>query len=126
MEFVLTLVWYPWTEGTTGPAGTQGAFKTLDLRVEAAPWPRLPAVGETVFFDDGGAANVEAVGWKLDGIPYLYLGRHYEKKGETLQLWAARGFVERPSPPPPEAEAETTPDAPSPSADEAGQTTRSV
>ena len=91
----MTLVWYPWTEGQGGPAGTQGAFRTLDLDVRDADWPRLPNVGETIFFDDGGAASIEAVGWKLDGTAYLYLGKRYETKGEALPIWVGRGFAER-------------------------------
>ena len=96
MDMVMTLVWYPWTEGQGGPAGTQGAFRTLDLEIRDAEWPRLPNVGETIFFDDGGSANLEAVGWKLDGTAYLYLGKRYEKKGDALQVWMGRGFTERP------------------------------
>ena len=92
----MTLVWYPWTEGQGGPAGTQGEFRTLDLELHDADWPRLPNVGETIFFDDGGAASIEAVGWKLNGTPYLYLGKRFEKRGEMLQLWLERGFAERP------------------------------
>ena len=99
MRAVLTLVWYPWTEGQTGPAGTQGAFRTLDLALDEAPWPRLPGLGETIFFDDGGSAPVEAVGWKLDGTAYLYLGKRYEKRGEALAIWTTRGFTERPQAP---------------------------
>ena len=95
MDMVMTLVWYPWTEGQGGPAGTQGAFRTLDLEIRDAGWPRLPNVGETIFFDDGGAAAIEAVGWKLDGTAYLYLGKRFEKKGEVLQAWLGRGFQER-------------------------------
>ena len=92
---VLTLVWYPWTEGQGGAVGTQGAFRTLDRAIRDTEWPRLPAVGETIFFDDGGAASIEAVGWKLDGTAYLYLGKRYEKTGEPLQMWLGRGFQER-------------------------------
>jgi hypothetical protein len=96
MDMVMTLVWYPWTEGQGGPAGTQGAFKTLDLELHDADWPRLPSVGETIFFDDGGSAPIEAVGWKLNGTAYLYLGKRFEKRGEALELWLERGFGERP------------------------------
>ncbi len=92
----MTLVWYPWTEGQGGPAGTEGAFKTLDLELQDAEWRRLPDVGETIFFDDGGSAAIEAVGWKLNGTAYLYLGKRYEKRGDALQVWLARGFTERP------------------------------
>lgn len=92
----MTLVWYPWTEGQGGPAGTRGEYRTLDLELRGAAWPRLPNVGETIFFDDGGSANIEAVGWKLDGTAYLYLGNRYEKKGEALPTWLGRGFSERP------------------------------
>jgi hypothetical protein len=95
MNMVMTLVWYPWTEGQGGPAGTQGAFRTLDLELRDADWPRLPNVGETIFFEDGGAAAIEAVGWKLDGTAYLYLGKRYERKGELLPAWLGRGFHER-------------------------------
>jgi len=91
----MTLVWYPWTEGDRGPAGTAGAFRTLDLHLNEVEWPRLPGVGETIFFADGGSADVERVGWKLDGTAYLYLGNRYEKRGELLQTWLARGFSER-------------------------------
>jgi hypothetical protein len=92
---VMTLVWYPWTEGQGGPVGTEGAFRTLDLEIRGASWPRLPGVGETIFFDDGGSAAIEAVGWKLDGTSYLYLGKRYEKRGDMLPAWLARGFKER-------------------------------
>jgi hypothetical protein len=110
MDMVMTLVWYPWTEGQGGSAGAQGAFRTLDLRIRDANWPRLPGVGETIFFDDGGAASIEAVGWKLDGTAYLYLGKRYEKKGEALQAWLGRGFEERaPEPEPAAGEAPTVP-----------------
>lgn len=100
MDMVMTLVWYPWTEGQGGPAGTQGAFRTLDLRIDDAEWPRLPNVGETIFFDDGGSAAIEAVGWKLDGTAYLYLGKRYEKRGDLLDVWVGRGFTEREVAPP--------------------------
>jgi hypothetical protein len=96
MDMVMTLVWYPWTEGQGGPAGTRGEYRTLDLELRGASWPRLPNVGETIFFDDGGSASIEAVGWKLDGTAYLYLGNRYEKKGEQLPTWLGRGFRERP------------------------------
>jgi hypothetical protein len=109
MDMVMTLVWYPWTEGEGGPAGTRGAFRTLDLRLEDAGWPRLPNVGETIFFDDGGAAAIEAVGWKLDGTAYLYLGKRYEKKGDALQSWLTRGFADREGTQQPEAEAQPEP-----------------
>jgi hypothetical protein len=100
MDVVMTLVWHPWTESQGGVvAGTQEAIRTLDLELRDAGWPRLPGVGETIFFDDGGAATVEAVGWKLDGTAYLYLGKKLEKKGETLQSWLGRGFHERASQP---------------------------
>ena len=105
MDMVMTLVWYPWTEGQGGPAGTKGEYRTLDLELRGASWPRLPNVGETIFFDDGGSASIEAVGWKLDGTAYLYLGNRYEKKGEQLPAWLARGFRERPG----QASAETPP-----------------
>ena len=107
VDMVMTLVWYPWTEGEGGPAGTQGAFRTLDLRLEDADWPRLPNVGETIFFDDGGSASIEAVGWKLDGTAYLYLGKRYEKKGEQLLTWQGRGFSDRAGTQPPAAQAPT-------------------
>jgi len=113
VEFVMTLVWYPWTEGAGGLAGTQGAFKTLDLGVKGVAWPRLPNAGETIFFDDGGAAAIEAVGWKLDGTPYLYLGKRYEKKGDQLQAWLSRGFKERAAAPVTQA---SEPTAPTPAA----------
>jgi len=103
MDMVMTLVWYPWTEGEGGPAGTQGAFRTLDLRLEDADWPRLPNVGETIFFDDTGSAAIEAVGWKIDGTAYLYLGKRYEKKGDQLQSWLGRGFSDRAGTQPPTA-----------------------
>ena len=102
MDMVMTLVWYPWTEGQGGPAGTQGAFKTLDLELRDAGWPRLPNVGETIFFDDGGAAPIEAVWWKLDGTAYLYLGKRYEKRGDMLPTWLGRGFAERAAGPSPD------------------------
>jgi hypothetical protein len=98
MNMVMTLVWYPWTEGQGGPAGTRGEHRTLDLHLEDVEWPRLPGLGETVFFADGGSANIEQVGWKLDGTAYLYLGNRYEKRGELLAAWLARGFKERPAP----------------------------
>jgi hypothetical protein len=98
---VFTLVWYPWTATAAGPAQTPGAFRTLDLTLEDAPFARLPEVGETMFFDDGGAARIEAIGWKLDGAAYLYLGQRFEKDGEAIATWQARGFVDRfPVPPP--------------------------
>ena len=109
----MTLVWYPWTEGAGGLAGTQGAFKTLDLGVKGVAWPRLPNAGETIFFDDGGAAAIEAVGWKLDGTPYLYLGKRYKKKGDQLQAWLSRGFKERAAAPVTQA---SEPTAPTPAA----------
>jgi len=97
MKLVLTLVWYPWTEGAAGPAGTRGVFKNLFLEVDA-PFARVPGLGETVFFDDGGTANIEAVGWKLDGTPYVFLGKHLEKNAEPIELWTSRGFQERAQP----------------------------
>jgi len=112
MDMVMTLVWYPWTEGQAGPAGTRGEYRTLDLELRGGDWPRLPSVGETIFFDDGGSANVEAVGWKLDGTAYLYLGNRYEKKGEVLQVWLGRGFRERPGQPDDQAPSGTPEGAP--------------
>ena len=95
MRCVFTLVWYPWTSTAPGPAQTPGAFRTLDLTLREAPFARLPEVGETLFFDDGGAARIEAIGWKLDGDAYLYLGQRFEKDGEAIATWQARGFVDR-------------------------------
>lgn len=95
MKVVLTLVWYPWTEGAGGPAGTQGAWRNLYLELPEAPFVRLPGMGETFFFEDGGSAVIEAVGWKLDGTAYLYLGKRLERKGEGIDLWLQRGFRDR-------------------------------
>jgi hypothetical protein len=95
VKVVLTIVWYPWTEGAGGPAGTSGDWKNLYLELPDAKFVRLPGVGETIFFEDGGSAVIEAVGWKLDGSAYLYLGKRLERKGEPLELWLGRGFRER-------------------------------
>jgi hypothetical protein len=118
---VFTLVWYPWTSTAPGAAQTPGGFRTLDLSLDDAPFGRLPEVGETLFFEDGGAARIEAIGWKLDGAAYLYLGQRFEKDGEAIATWHARGFVDRypvPAPPPQPAPAPTaappTPPAPAP------------
>ena len=95
MRCVFTLVWYPWTSTAPGAAQTPGVFRTLDLSLDDAPFGRLPEVGETLFFEDGGAARIEAIGWKLDGAAYLYLGQRFEKDGEAIATWHARGFVDR-------------------------------
>ena len=98
MNLVMTVVWYPWTESVRGPAGTQGVHRTLFLEMEDARFERLPAVGELIFFDDGGSAPVETIGWRIDGTPYLYLGQRFEKNGEALTVWTERGFREREQP----------------------------
>lgn len=102
MRFILTLVWYP----EPGPTGTEGQFRTMDLEIDDPAFPRLPGVGEAFFFDDGGSATIEAVGWKLDGTPYLYLGKRLQRKGEGYDQWSSRGFMDRhplPAPTPPAA-----------------------
>ena len=95
MKLVMTVVWYPWTESVRGAAATEGAHRTLFLEMDDARFERLPAVGELIFFEDGGSAAVETVGWKIDGTPYLYLGQRFEKNGEALAVWTGRGFKER-------------------------------
>ena len=112
---VLTVVWYPWTEGAAGPAGTAGAWRNLYLEIPDAPFTRLPAVGETVFFEDGASIPIEAVGWKLDGTAYLFLGKRLERKGESLDQWLTRGFRERVQPQPATLEAPAAMQPPMPS-----------
>ena len=116
MRCVLTLVWYPWTATVAGPAQTQGVFRTLDRETDEK-FARLPEKGEMFFFDDGGSAKVEAVGWKLDGTAYLYLGQKYEKDGEQLATWQARGFVDRIAVPEPAPAGQTAPIPQAPPAD---------
>jgi hypothetical protein len=114
---VFTLVWYAWTATAPGPAQTPGVFRTLDLSMDDAPFGRLPEVGETLFFEDGGAARIEAIGWKLDGAAYLYLGQRFEKDGEAIATWQARGFVDRyPVPAPAPQQAQAPASAPPPTA----------
>lgn len=96
MKFVLTIVWYPWTASVRGAARTSDEFVTLDREVDLDRFHRLPATGETIFFDDGGSAKIEASGWKLDGRAYLFLGKRYEKDGEAQEVWTKRGFAKRP------------------------------
>jgi hypothetical protein len=98
MRFVLSLVWYPWTESVKGAAHTEGQFKRLRREVDAN-FARLPAVGETFFFEDGGQATIEATGWQLDGDAYLFLGKHLENNNEPLELWTKRGFEVQDPPP---------------------------
>ena len=110
VRFVVTLVWYPWTESVRGAAHTEGAFRRLRKEVEGN-FARLPAVGETIFFEDGGQAVVEAVGWQLDGDAYLYLGKRMEQNNEPLELWTKRGFeVQDPPPAPPPSSTPPAPD----------------
>lgn len=93
MRFTLSMTWFPWQATVSGPARQEvhhNLYRDVDGRFE-----RLPAVGETIHFEDGGFAQVESVAWKLDGTPFLFLGRRYEKKGETLDAWTGRGFEER-------------------------------
>lgn len=110
MKFVLTITWYPWTATASGPARIPDAFRPMDCEVDSPDFARLPAVGETFFFEDGSSCKVEAVGWKLDGTAYLYLGQRYEKDGEGYDLWRSRGFLDRLPEPPPAAH--TAPPAP--------------
>jgi hypothetical protein len=93
MKFTLSVTWIPWQASVSGPARQEGQhnlFRDVDGKFE-----RLPAVGETIYFDDGGYAKVESVTWKLDGTPFLFLGNRQERQGEGRELWASRGFEER-------------------------------
>ena len=93
MKLVLSITWYPWNATVSGPARTD-EYRNLYLDLDV-DFERLPAVGESFYFEDGGVAQVESVTWKLDGTPYLFLGRRQERKGEPLDLWTKRGFEER-------------------------------